>query len=481
MIESPENYYQILGIGEDADDDVVKQAFRELAKHYHPDHNPGNAEAEVQFKRVSTAYEGLKDSSRRQAYNEWLAFADRREKAKRTQWGRLAAMVGLLLLGPTAVLYWIIFIEDISVFDSARDRPSAVSISGQDRLPDAPAAGKAVTPEKKPGQGNGAPEKSKQAVVDPPPKPQNPPVQATKQTTPPPVEPVAAPAVPPSIAVAPSTEAQTTSGGNVAARDSAPKPSPTTPTVPDFTQSLPDNASETGSLSPAELAKLEAEARKRDPAVMSGSRESQAGGARETARMLARLKEPDGAMPEAPASAEARPALPALKKPLPLGASEGGSDAFTDCPMCPMMSITRRSSSEGAAPSLAVSQSVITVAQWNACVEDDACPPHRSGANKDGEISNISQRDARAYTEWLSRLTGHPYSAVMPLTPREARREAAASDDRDCNPPGRRRDSGGFQWLEDGGDRDCQPSASSGKRGSSARGFRVARTVQSSD
>ena len=38
----PETYYEILGISENADDDAVKQAFRDLAKHFHPDRNPND-------------------------------------------------------------------------------------------------------------------------------------------------------------------------------------------------------------------------------------------------------------------------------------------------------------------------------------------------------------------------------------------------------------------------------------------------------
>ncbi|MEJ2117950.1 MAG: DnaJ domain-containing protein, partial [Alphaproteobacteria bacterium] len=72
------NYYEILGVGRDADDEAVKQAFREQAKNCHPDRNPGDQHAEHQFKLVNTAYEGLKDAERREAYLEWLEFADKR-------------------------------------------------------------------------------------------------------------------------------------------------------------------------------------------------------------------------------------------------------------------------------------------------------------------------------------------------------------------------------------------------------------------
>ena len=46
MAESKRNYYEVLGIGKDADEAAIKKAYRVLAKKYHPDMNPGDAEAE---------------------------------------------------------------------------------------------------------------------------------------------------------------------------------------------------------------------------------------------------------------------------------------------------------------------------------------------------------------------------------------------------------------------------------------------------
>mgnify|MGYP001766789812 CR=1 FL=1 len=118
-----ENYYDILGIGKDADDETVKQAFREQAKSCHPDRNPGNAQAEQQFKRINTAYEALKDAARREAYNEWLHFANAREHSVLNQWLRIFVLVFVLVFGPLA-LYLAITNSDSA--DPANDTAQSV-------------------------------------------------------------------------------------------------------------------------------------------------------------------------------------------------------------------------------------------------------------------------------------------------------------------------------------------------------------------
>jgi molecular chaperone DnaJ len=65
------DYYETLGLSRDADDESIKSAFRKLAKEYHPDRNPGDAEAEQRFKEVNEAYEALKDPQRRAAYDRF--------------------------------------------------------------------------------------------------------------------------------------------------------------------------------------------------------------------------------------------------------------------------------------------------------------------------------------------------------------------------------------------------------------------------
>ena len=51
------DYYEVLGINKNADDKAIKKAYRKLAKKYHPDINPGDANAEAKFKEVTEAYE----------------------------------------------------------------------------------------------------------------------------------------------------------------------------------------------------------------------------------------------------------------------------------------------------------------------------------------------------------------------------------------------------------------------------------------
>ena len=50
------DYYEVLGVDKNADDETIKKAYRKLAKKYHPDTNAGNAEAEKKFKEISEAY-----------------------------------------------------------------------------------------------------------------------------------------------------------------------------------------------------------------------------------------------------------------------------------------------------------------------------------------------------------------------------------------------------------------------------------------
>ncbi len=63
--------YEILGVAKGASVDDIRKAYRKLARKYHPDVNPGDAEAEDRFKQVSAAYDVLSDADRRKAYDEF--------------------------------------------------------------------------------------------------------------------------------------------------------------------------------------------------------------------------------------------------------------------------------------------------------------------------------------------------------------------------------------------------------------------------
>lgn len=67
-----QNLYQILGVSESADAQTIKNAFRKLAKKYHPDVNGGNAEAEKRFKEVNEAYGILSDEAKKKEYDDKL-------------------------------------------------------------------------------------------------------------------------------------------------------------------------------------------------------------------------------------------------------------------------------------------------------------------------------------------------------------------------------------------------------------------------
>ena len=71
MAEAKRDYYEVLGVSRSASDAEIKNAYRALAKKYHPDMNPGDKEAEKKFKEASEAYAVLSDAEKRRQYDQF--------------------------------------------------------------------------------------------------------------------------------------------------------------------------------------------------------------------------------------------------------------------------------------------------------------------------------------------------------------------------------------------------------------------------
>jgi hypothetical protein len=118
----------------------------------------------------------------------------------------------------------------------------------------------------------------------------------------------------------------------------------------------------------------------------------------------------------------------------------------------------------------AVSLGEITLADWDGCVADRACPPYERplrGSRRE-TVVEVSPREADAYVNWLSRTSGKTYRVVM--APRRQ-----ASRPQGCNDG--RRNSSGWEWLDDKSSRNCASQPAAEQSAESPRSFRVFRRV----
>ncbi len=86
------DYYKVLGVDKKANEKEIKQAFRRLARQYHPDVNPDDPQAEERFKEINEAYEVLSDQEKRQKYDQlgadWQRWQQTGGRPGDFDWGR---------------------------------------------------------------------------------------------------------------------------------------------------------------------------------------------------------------------------------------------------------------------------------------------------------------------------------------------------------------------------------------------------------
>jgi hypothetical protein len=142
------------------------------------------------------------------------------------------------------------------------------------------------------------------------------------------------------------------------------------------------------------------------------------------------------------------------------------SGPFSDCSSCPLMFIPRRALDGLEGTDLAISMSEITIAQWNICAEDGACPEYGVSSTRKNQslpVTGIEKEGANQYASWLSRVTGQTYSVAL-------------SADGGCvtTVPGRVA-SNRWAWSDDLANEECPNSKSDGKI---SMGFLVTRRVE---
>ena len=71
IMSAKRDYYEVLGVSQDADKNTIKKAYRKLAKKYHPDTNQGNAQAAERFKEATEAYNILSDPEKKKMYDQF--------------------------------------------------------------------------------------------------------------------------------------------------------------------------------------------------------------------------------------------------------------------------------------------------------------------------------------------------------------------------------------------------------------------------
>ena len=77
------DYYDVLGVPRSASEKDIRQAYRKLARQYHPDLNPNDKQSEAKFKEIGQAYEVLSEADKRKLYDRWGHDFEKIEQARK--------------------------------------------------------------------------------------------------------------------------------------------------------------------------------------------------------------------------------------------------------------------------------------------------------------------------------------------------------------------------------------------------------------
>lgn len=384
---SQKNHYKILGIGEHADIADINRAFRALAAVYHPDRNPGDREAEQRYKRITSAYDALKDEERRSNYDQHLR-ALRRERTRHLQFSIGIALFVVILCLPAVLIVLsqgsnsktpLSQKQSYARLDAdapvTADPVKTASIENGASLRD-PGSEKFINGAK-PG-GGGLADAGRRDARQQPPAGAGVDVGSSESAVPP--------------------RGERHEGAEPASKSNNP-PKIAAPPLPVAAPEEPQRGPRrTAALEPQRDAMPDEQKDAADFKLLSGG--------------LVEVKVGPGDQNVAKA----------------LKPGGGIKAAFRDCPECPEMTVLPagqflmgskdgedgREGSEGPqrivsfSQPFAVSRFEISAAEWQACAADGGCRSNKLYRGKK-PVGNVNWHDAMAYTVWLSKKTGKKY------------------------------------------------------------------------
>ncbi len=435
-MQDDRDYYEILGVHRDAQENEIRRAFRSLAKELHPDAKRAGDQAvsDFDFSMVTEAYETLKDPHRRAAYDQDLLYASElasQEQRRMPRFFVLGLVISLVFLSAFGAKIYL---------DHARSRTGeaksqdSLRVGGPaERVPAAQDANLKQDSAAKPVQvQEPLPLQQKLTLAEKSPPATRADVGQSAGRLPP--EPQTAAASPSSETPSPNPdstprdEQQVPIGKGAETGAAKPAPAPTQDAAdhrPEGVNGLAGQGSPGVSPPAGEVASGDANA-KREKEVMN-----------EPAPPAQVQDAPPQANGNASGSAsghfiEVATGLKGREATVRLRPGNGLNESFADCENCPeMVLIPGGKAMIGSRPEnidyrpeeapahkinfrkpFAVSKFRVSAENWRACVDAGACRPTLSSFLAIGRhvpATRVSWFDAKDYVQWLSQLTGHPY------------------------------------------------------------------------